>query len=76
MTNFRTTRAIHPRSAEAILTNCNALDEDFHALRSSSVESLLAWADHYRYRAPRNASGSRARYYHAYLTRVARRAST
>lgn len=43
---------------------------DFHALPSSDVDSVIRAANEYRYRAPRNANGSRARYFHAYLQRV------
>ncbi len=46
---------------------------DFHALDSAAVERIIAEADAYGYRAPRNANGSRARYFHAYLTRTASR---
>lgn len=49
------------------------LDSQFHALPSAVVESILAAADEYRYRAPRNANGSRARYFHALLCRTASR---
>lgn len=49
------------------------LEKDFHALSMGQVECLLTFADSSRYRAPKNANGSRARYYHAYLCRVARR---
>lgn len=50
------------------------LDVDFHTLSASDVERVIAAADNWRYRAPRNANGSRARYFHAYLQRLARRA--
>ena len=46
---------------------------DFHALSSGAVEALIAEADRHGYRKPRNANGSRARCFHAYLTRLARR---
>jgi hypothetical protein len=46
---------------------------DFHALPSSVVEALIEEADAHGYRRPRNANGSRARYFHAYLTRAAGR---
>lgn len=47
------------------------LDVDFHTLPSHTVESILAAADFVKYRKPRNANGSRARYFHAYLRRIA-----
>lgn len=65
------------------LTRADALDtfhrlridpaRDFHALPSGEVEALIAEADRVRYRRPRNAPGSRARMFHAYLARAARR---
>lgn len=47
------------------------LDRDFYTLRNEEVESVLAAADERRYRQPRNANGSRARYFHAALQRAA-----
>lgn len=46
--------------------------EDFHVLRSSKVDELLTVADKVKYRKPRNANGSRGRYFHAYLNRLCR----
>ena len=46
---------------------------DFFTLSSSQVADLLAEADRFNYRAPRNANGSRARYFHAYCVRLAAR---
>lgn len=45
---------------------------DFHQLTSSQVDQLLEEADRVRYRKPKNANGSRARYFHALLQRRAR----
>lgn len=50
------------------------LHRDFHALDSSQVEGVIAAANAAKYRAPRNANGSRARYFHAYLQRAVARA--
>ena len=58
------------RDAASILSRCNARG-NFHALPASVVESLLDEADRVKYRRPKNANGSRARYFHAYLTRRA-----
>jgi hypothetical protein len=41
------------------------------ALAGAVVDRLLVYADAYEYRKPRNANGSRARYFHAYLRRMA-----
>ncbi len=61
--------------AYSILQQCGApIGEDFHRLPSSVVERLLERAKAWKYRTPRNANGSRARYFHAYLERLARRA--
>ena len=49
------------------------LDKDFHALDSAAVESLRKLAVLVRYREPKNANGSRARCFHAYLRRIASR---
>lgn len=56
--------------ARAILTLCGInLAEDFHTLNSDKVERLLVHADARKYRKPKNANGSRARCFHAYLVR-------
>lgn len=49
---------------------CIPVDRDFHVLNSQHVQNVLDAADSVKYRAPRNANGSRARYFHAYLCRV------
>lgn len=60
--------------AGAILSRCGVeRGADFHTLRLDTVERLIEFADDYGYRKPRNANGSRARYWHDYLQRVARR---
>lgn len=46
------------------------LDVDFHTLSTASVENVVRAADAHKYRAPKNANGSRARYYHARLSRA------
>lgn len=45
----------------------------FHALPSATVDKLLGAADAAGYRAPRNANGSRGRYFYAALCREADR---
>lgn len=58
--------------AQAILARCNVKPgEDFHRLESAKVEALLEEAKARGYREPKNANGSRARYFHAYLNRRA-----
>lgn len=63
------------RSAAFDLANAHRipLGLDFHALDTTQVESILAAADEVKYRKPRNANGSRARYFHAHLVRLSRR---
>ena len=46
------------------------LDRDFHALDSDVVCRILEAAVYWGYRKPKNANGSRARYFYAYLSRV------
>lgn len=61
-----------PWQAYAELLAIGHMGRDFHALPSSAVDSILAAADRARYRKPRNANGSRARYFYAHLHRRAR----
>ncbi len=64
-----------PNDARDTLRLCRIPpDMDFHALGSDAVERLLERAKAWKYRTPRNANGSRARCFHAYLERLARRA--
>ena len=51
-----------------------AAGANFYTLARSQVCDLLAFADLVKYRKPRNANGSRGRYFHEYCQRVARRA--
>jgi hypothetical protein len=53
-----------------VSTFCIPVDRDFHALNSYQVECVIQAADSVKYRAPKNANGSRARYFHAYLART------
>jgi hypothetical protein len=65
-------KKITPAIAGQILDAYKARGVDFHSLSSDAVEWILEWARYYRYRAPTNANGSKARYYHAYLSRLAK----
>lgn len=59
--------------ARQTLQWCNIhLGADFHALSSAQVDKLLQAADQARYQKPRQANGSRARYFHDLLQRRAR----
>lgn len=49
------------------------LASDFYALRSSAVQEVLIAANAAKYRKPKNANGSRARYYFQRLQRAARK---
>ena len=58
------------RDALAILAACDiAAGADYHTLSSATVDALLAEADKRKYRKPKDANGSRARYFHAYVQR-------
>lgn len=46
---------------------------DFHTLSTEQVEMLLVEANVWKYRKPRNANGSRGRYFHDYMQRLAAR---
>jgi hypothetical protein len=59
-------------NARAVLTAANiTIGQDFFTLGSSQVCRLLEEADRVRYQKPRNANGSRGRYFYALLTRRA-----
>lgn len=47
------------------------LGADFHRLSSATVEGVVAAADAYHYRKPRNAPGSRARMFYQFANRGA-----
>ena len=49
------------------------LGRDFFTLRSSEVERVLDAADSVKYRRPKNANGSRGRYFYARLARAINR---
>lgn len=46
------------------------LGADFHTLPSETVDRILQAADERKYIKPKNANGSRARYFYAMLTRA------
>lgn len=49
------------------------LSADFHTLDSNQVNRVLMEADERGYRKPRNANGSRGRYFFAYVQRATHR---
>lgn len=60
--------------AHDTLQQCGILiGADFHSLDSETVLALLERANAWRYREPKGANGSRARYFHQYLQRLAAR---
>lgn len=66
-------KRIDSETARNILWACGVnVGEDFHTLPSSIVSDLLESADRYGYRKPRNANGSRGRYFHDMLQRRAK----
>lgn len=65
-----------PRMTKAEATELAArhsipLDADFFSLSWDTVERVKHAADERKYRAPKDANGSRARYFHEYLRRAA-----
>lgn len=60
--------------AHDILQNCGVpVGANFFGLDSETVLKLLAHADTWAYRQPANANGSRGRYWHERLQRIAGR---
>lgn len=49
------------------------LSADFHTLNSAQVDQVLIAARQYGYRKPRNANGSKARYFFQFVQRTAHR---
>ncbi len=49
------------------LASLPPINKDFHELSSNEVEIVLTHADAAKYRKPKNANGSRGRYYWAKL---------
>lgn len=63
----------HRVSARAFLSNINAaVGQDFNTLSASQVDMVLREADRVRYQKPKNANGSRARYFYERMQRHAR----
>ena len=62
-----------PHAREILNSIGASLDQDFHTLSSSQVEALLEWADRVRYRKPKNANGSRGRYFYQLVQRRAKK---
>lgn len=63
-------------NARAILTACNIdAGQDFFTLSASQVDALLEYANATKYRKPKNANGSRGRYFYALVQRRAKVAS-
>lgn len=61
-------------SAREILQSCGVpVGADYYTLSSSQVDAIVAAADRVKYRKPRDANGSRGRYYHERLQRRAQR---
>lgn len=66
---------ISPQAAREILTRAGIDPQerpDFFELSSTQVAALLESANAHRYHKPAQASGSRCRYWYAYLCRLLR----
>ena len=61
------TREVPPMDLSSIIA------VDFHTLNTAQVEVLLAEANHCHYRRPKNANGSKGRYWYEYLLRITAR---
>lgn len=61
------------RDAARLSLRCMSISvgQDFHTLSSTQVDALIAEATRTRYQQPKNANGSRARYFHDRLQRHA-----
>jgi hypothetical protein len=65
-----------PQDAIHELNLCGVRHEsDFHALNWNQVDSLLERSKVHKYRKPKHANGSTARYFHARLQRIANKDS-
>jgi hypothetical protein len=65
--------AAYRSDARAYLARWNvSLGQDFHTLKRSQVDLILADADRERYKKPENANGSRARYFYSLIQRRAK----
>jgi hypothetical protein len=72
-TTMRENKEANRTDARATLAALDIpIGADFHALNRSQVDALLFEAKRARYRRPQNANGSKARYYHDRLQRLAR----
>jgi len=59
-------------TAQDILARCHlSATPNFFTLSSSDREGILMEADAVKYRKPKSANGSRARYFYAYVLRAA-----
>lgn len=65
---------ITPGEAAQILSGLENDNADFHSLRSDEVQYLLDTAKEIGYRHPKNAGGSKARYFYSYLEKRAKSA--
>jgi len=65
-----------PDQARAICNVfCIPFNRDFHTLNSQHVQNILDAATANKYRKPRNANGSTARYYYSYLMHACNRSN-
>lgn len=70
LTNKGHVMAVHYASVAEKLVDCGiSINQDFFTLSSSQVLELVEMAKMQGYRQPKNANGSRARYYFAALQR-------
>ena len=59
-------------NAQCVLKNCGIhIGADYHTLSSDQVDQLLIAADIAKYQKPKDANGSRGRYFHDLMQRRA-----
>lgn len=76
MTNNHPNRSVDRADAIESLRRAGVpVGGNFFTLSQDQVSALLAEADRAKYRQPRNANGSRARYFHERLQNAARTAT-
>lgn len=63
-------RLTYEQARAIINVYCIPPGRDFHTLNSQHVQNIVDAAKARRYKAPKNANGSTARYFYAYLNRV------
>ncbi|GAC1371027.1 MAG: hypothetical protein NVS3B25_19000 [Hymenobacter sp.] len=67
---MNTPKATKEQAIKALSQSGIYMNTDYHELHRSDVDTVLRWAAKCRYYKPKNANGSRARYFFESLQRV------